>query len=158
MGRVFTQPGSKPEVTRAGRHVRSTPRSRHRPANTACPFRAITGSEGHSITSWAPELNDHRDGWFGALGTNRVPAIRKSLELYEMRRQCRGDIRLALYRVYRVIFAAHNEGRTLDATKIREHVERLVQWSSSETYPKRVTFYAPHHTSRVPLAAYHRLS
>jgi hypothetical protein len=50
-----------------------------------------------------------------------------------MRRQCRGDIRLALYRVYRVIFAAHNEGRTLDAMKIREHVERLAQWSASET-------------------------
>jgi hypothetical protein len=42
---------------------------------SACPFRAKTGSEGHSITSWAPEPNYHRDGWFGALGTNRVPAI-----------------------------------------------------------------------------------
>jgi hypothetical protein len=40
--------------------------------------------------------------WFGRIGDHRVPAIRKSLELYEMRRQCRGDIRLAIYRVYRV--------------------------------------------------------
>jgi hypothetical protein len=89
-----------------------------------------------------------------------VPAIRKSLELYEMRRQCRGDIRLALYQVYRVIFAAHNEGRTLDPTKIRQHVERLVQWSSSETLHTLnvVTLYAPHHTSRAPLARYHRQS
>jgi hypothetical protein len=38
---------------------------------------------------------------------------------------------------YRVIFAAQNEGRTLDAMKIREQ---------------------PHRTSRVPLAAYHRRS
>jgi hypothetical protein len=45
------------------------------------------------------------------LGTNRVPAISKSLELYELRQQCRGDIRLALYRVYRVIFAAHARER-----------------------------------------------
>src|ERR1700693_2207602 len=98
--------------------------------------------------------------WFGRIGDHRVPAIRKPLELYEMRRQCRGDIRPALYRVYRVIFAAHNEVRTLDATKIREHVERLVQWSSSESLHTLnvVTFYAPHHTSRVPLAAYHRRS
>jgi hypothetical protein len=89
-----------------------------------------------------------------------VPAIRKSLELYEMRRQCRGDIRLALYRVYRVIFAAHNEGRTLDSTKIREHVERLIQWSSSETLHTLdvVTCHATHHTSQVPLAGYHRRS
>jgi hypothetical protein len=54
-----------------------------------------------------------------------------------MRRQCRGDIRLALYRVYRVIFAAPNEGQTLDAMKIREQ---------------------PHRTSQVPFAAYHRRS
>jgi hypothetical protein len=35
---------------------------------------AITGSEGDSITPWAPELNDHRDGWFGRIGDHRVPA------------------------------------------------------------------------------------
>jgi hypothetical protein len=36
---------------------------------------AITGRESHSITSWAPELNDHRDGWFGRIRDHRVPAI-----------------------------------------------------------------------------------
>ena len=51
-----------------------------------------------------------------------------------MRRQCRGDIRLALYRVYRVTFAAHNEGRILDATKIREHIERLVNGARLRCY------------------------
>ena len=78
-----------------------------------------------------------RRSWSGRIGDDRVPAIWISLALYEMRRQCRGDIRLALYRVYRVIFAAHNEGQTLDAMKIREQ---------------------PHRTSRVPFAAYHRRS
>lgn len=36
--------GSKPEVARAERHVRSTPRSRHCPATTACPKRANSRS------------------------------------------------------------------------------------------------------------------
>src|SRR5450759_1900930 len=34
---VFTQPRSKPEVATLERHVRSTPRSRHRQAVRACP-------------------------------------------------------------------------------------------------------------------------
>jgi hypothetical protein len=36
----MSEKGSKTEVAPLERHVRSTLKSRHRPANPACPFRA----------------------------------------------------------------------------------------------------------------------
>src|SRR5471032_1929038 len=40
---VFTQPGSKSEVSPLAQHVRSTLNSRHRQAAPACPFGANNG-------------------------------------------------------------------------------------------------------------------
>src|SRR5258706_3142493 len=60
-----------------------------------------------------------------ASGMTGVPAIFKSFELHEMRRQRRCDIRLALDRVDRIVFAAEDERRTADAATIRKHVERV---------------------------------
>jgi hypothetical protein len=39
----MSEKGSKTEVAPLERHVRSTLKSRHRPANPACPFRAMSG-------------------------------------------------------------------------------------------------------------------
>jgi hypothetical protein len=41
----MSEKGSKTEVAPLERHVRSTLKSRHRPANPACPFRARNGRD-----------------------------------------------------------------------------------------------------------------
>src|ERR1700694_1310621 len=71
------------------------------------------------------EVPDHRHRAFGGVGDYGVPAIGKSLELHQMRRERCRNIRLALDRVNRIVLSAEHEGRTLDAVKIREHVERV---------------------------------
>lgn len=69
-------------------------------------------------------ISDDGHGAFRSIGDHGVPAIWKPFELHEMRREPRRDIRLALYWVYRIIFATEHKGRTLDARKIRQHVRR----------------------------------
>src|ERR1700754_681856 len=54
-----------------------------------------------------------------------MPAIRKPLEPDEMRRQCRGEFGLALDRMDRIVFAAHDEGRTPDALQFRKEIKSL---------------------------------
>ena len=71
------------------------------------------------------EVPDHRDGAFGCIWDNGMPAICEPFELSEMRRQRCCDIRLALDRMDRIVFTAEDESRTLDAVKIPEHVERV---------------------------------
>jgi hypothetical protein len=69
------------------------------------------------------ELADYRHRAFGRVGDDGVPAIFKSFELDEMRRERGCDVRLAFDRMDRVVLAAEHEGRTLDAMKIGEHIE-----------------------------------
>ena len=49
----MSQMGSKAEVSALARHVRSTPKSRHRMDAPACLKSANNGSQSHSITSSA---------------------------------------------------------------------------------------------------------
>src|ERR1700736_3999104 len=71
------------------------------------------------------EVADHRHGALGRVGDHGVPAIRKPLELDEMRRQRGCDISLALDRVDRIVFTTKHKGPALDAAKIREQVEGM---------------------------------
>src|ERR1700737_2774693 len=71
------------------------------------------------------EVPDHRDGAFRRIGDHGVPAIRKSFELHEMRRDRRRNVSLAFYRYHRIVLTSEHEGRALDAAKIREHIERV---------------------------------
>src|ERR1700730_6981826 len=68
------------------------------------------------------KIPDHGHGALGCVGDDGVPAICKPLELHDMRRQGGGDIRLALDRVNRIVFAAAHQGRALNAVEIGEHV------------------------------------
>ena len=60
---------------------------------------------------------------FRRVGHHGVAAIRKPFELHQMGRQRGCDIRLALDRMHRVVFAAHHQGWALNAMKVGEHVE-----------------------------------
>jgi len=55
------------------------------------------------------EVADHGERALGCIRDHRVPASGEPLELHEMRRQCRGDVGLALDRVNVIIFAAEHQ-------------------------------------------------
>ena len=56
------------------------------------------------------------------IGHDGVAAIGKPLELHEMRRQGRCDIRLTFDRVHRVVLAAEHQSWALDSMQIRHQV------------------------------------
>jgi hypothetical protein len=68
------------------------------------------------IQSALDEISDHRHGSVRCIGDHAVPAIRKPFELNEVRTQRRRDIRLAVDGMNWIVFPAHHQSRTLDAT------------------------------------------
>jgi hypothetical protein len=93
------------------------------------PLAEVKRSRGHLTISskklMLDEISDYRHRAFGCIGDYGVPAVRKSFELNEVRRQSRCNIGLALDRMHRIVLAAQHEGRALNAMEIGEHVEAV---------------------------------
>jgi hypothetical protein len=84
------------------------------PAPSGAGF--VLGSVSRSL-SMRDEVPDHRDGAFRRIRDHGVPAIRKSFELHEMRRERRRNVRLTFDRYHRIVLASEHEGRALDAVR-----------------------------------------
>src|SRR6185437_7633972 len=79
------------------------------------------------------------------------PAIGELLEPHQMRGKGRRDVGLALDGMDRIILAAEQEGRALDATQLRKHVEPTT-FAAGSTEPAQHIRSGDHAPRRIRVA------